>query len=124
LDLFQFTAGCVTETGTRPPQIVRRQFRDLQFLGAHLDDMPDNLFCHPVTPNASWTANASEQFAIRDFRRGELLIKELLHPVRHRDRSNVTSLADKVNDGPTILAPLQVIETEVRQFASSQAAPK
>jgi hypothetical protein len=39
LDLFQFAAGSVTESGARPPQIVRRELRDCQFLCVHSNDV-------------------------------------------------------------------------------------
>jgi hypothetical protein len=34
----------------------------------------------------------------------------------------VTALSDKIDDRPTILAPLKMIETEVGQFPSSEDA--
>jgi hypothetical protein len=34
----------------------------------------------------------------------------------------VTALSDEIDDGPTIFAPLKMVETEVSQFPSSETA--
>ena len=34
----------------------------------------------------------------------------------------MATLSDKINDDPTILAPLKMVETEVSQFTSSKTA--
>jgi hypothetical protein len=45
-----------------------------------------------------------------------------LNPRWHRNRSNVTAFSYEINDGPVILATLEVINREFRQFATPQTA--
>ena len=47
----ELAAGSMTEPRARSAEVVRREFRHLQFLGVNLDDVPDDLLCHPVAPN-------------------------------------------------------------------------
>ena len=52
----------------------------------------------------------------------EPFVEELLHPTGNGNSSNVTALSDEIDDRPTILAPLKMIETEVGQFTSTKTA--
>jgi hypothetical protein len=40
-----------------------------------------------------------------DFGSVQPIVNEVLDAVRYRDRSNVSGLADQVDDGPMVLAP-------------------
>jgi hypothetical protein len=59
---------------------------------------------------------------VRNLRRRKPFIKELLHPVGNGNGSNVATLSDEVDNRPTILASLKMVETEVGEFSSSKTA--
>jgi hypothetical protein len=123
LNLFQFAAGSVAESGTRPPEIVRREVGDLQFLRVCLHNMPDDFFRHPIAPCVPRATHAPEQFPIGNIGCREPSIEEPFHPIGNWDGSNVTGFSNEVHDGPMVLASLKVIESEIGQFAPSKTTP-
>jgi hypothetical protein len=42
----------------------------------------------------------------------------LLHPIRHRNRLDMTTFSDGINDRPVFLAPLQVLYVPMHQLPS------
>src|SRR6516225_10325344 len=110
----------MTEPRARPPQVVRRKFRNLQFLRVHLDDVPDHLLCHSAAPYGARTTHAPKHFACGDLSRLKPFVQELLHPIRHRNCPNVATFSDEIHDRPTIFTTLKVVETEIGQFTSSE----
>src|SRR5262249_27898296 len=115
-----FTARGVTESRTRPPEIVGGELRDVQSLRVGLDNMPDNLLSHPFAPYGPRTAHTSEHFPTRDSGGRKPIIKKQLHPIRNWNCPNVATFSDKIHDGPTILASLKMVETEIGQFSPSE----
>jgi hypothetical protein len=53
LNLFEFTAGGMTEPGARSSQIVRRELRHLNSFCISFDHVPNDLLCHSVAPYRS-----------------------------------------------------------------------
>ena len=51
LDLFEFAAGNMAESSTGATQIVGRNLLNTHRLGEVLNDVPDDLFCQPISPN-------------------------------------------------------------------------
>ena len=49
-----------------------------------------------------------------------LTVEEPLDPVGNGNGSDMTAFANEVHDGPTILATLKVVESEVGQLPSSK----
>jgi selenocysteine lyase/cysteine desulfurase len=85
------------------------QFVDPGFLCELMDDVPDNLFSHALTPNSN-----SPVHATKDPARGEScciqpVIKNLLGPVRHRRRPRVTSLSHEIDLKPQASNTAKVI---------------
>ena len=56
-----------------------------------------------------------------DIRSCEPIVNGSLNPRGHRYGSNVTGFTYEINDGPVILATLEVINREFSQFAAPQA---
>ena len=122
LYLFQLTADCMAESGARSSKVVRREFRHLQFLGVHLNYVPDHFLSHPIPPNCPCPADATKQFARGDLCCCKPFVEELLHPSGNGNGSNVSTFPDEVDDCPTLFPSLKVIETEIGQFTSSKTA--
>ena len=51
-------------------------------------------------------------------------IDRVLHPRRHRDRPHAPVLADQIDDAPAVVALLDVLHRQVRQFGPAQSAPE
>jgi hypothetical protein len=51
LNLIEFTAGEVAQSGARAPQVMRGELLDPRPVGGFLYDLPDHLRRHPITPN-------------------------------------------------------------------------
>lgn len=47
-----------------------------------------------------------------------------LHPRGHRDRPHPPVLSDQIHDAPAAVALLDVLRSQVRQFAPPQSAPE
>src|SRR5947199_251440 len=61
MNLFQLTASRMTEPGARSSEVVRCEFRHLQFLGVQLDYVPNHFLCYSIAPNGSCATNAAKQ---------------------------------------------------------------
>ncbi len=108
LDLVCFAASIVTEPGASPPKIMGSKFVDPCSRRILFDHVPDYLLAQPVTPNRASTGDPAKDPAAGNSGSMQPIVNEFLHPVRHRNRSNVSGLADQVNDGPVVLALLQM----------------
>jgi hypothetical protein len=54
--------------------------------------------------------------------RGEPIVQFGSHPIRNRNRSDVASLADQINNGPMLFALLEMIQSQRHGFMPRQAA--
>ena len=121
LNLFQLATGTVTETGARSPEIMRREFRDSQFLCVFLYDVPHHFLGYLRTPYCPFPADASEQFALSDVSRIRPFFDCALYPFRHRDRTDMSGLPNEVNDGLMIFPALNVVRRQINQLSSTQS---
>jgi hypothetical protein len=121
LDLFQLAPGAVAEAGTRSSQVMRREFYDSNLACVPLDDMPHHLFGHFGAPNRSRPADATKYPTVGNSRRCEPIVDGSLNPSGHWYGSNVTGFTYQIDDGPVILATLEVVNGEFSQFAPPQA---
>ena len=117
LDLFQFPTCGMAKPSTGATKILWRKLRDSNFPCKFLIHMPDNLFCHPLTPNGSRPRNASKQSPTSDSGCREPIINDLFDPVWNRHGSNVARFPHQVNNGPVIFVLLQMVKC---QMASSR----
>src|SRR4029077_2943575 len=74
-----------------------------------LHNVPNRLYRHPTSTGSSHFVDATEQFASINCGCGEPILQFGSHPIRNRNRSNVASLADQINDGPMLFALLEMI---------------
>src|SRR6266550_9583489 len=106
LDLLQFASRSMAEPCTGPSQIVWRQLRHADALGGFLHNVPNRLHRHAISPCPSNFVDSAEQFSSVNSSRGEPIVEFGSHPIRNRNRSNVASLADQINNGPMLFALL------------------
>ena len=93
----------MAEPGTGPSQIVRRQLRHADASGGFLHDVPNRLYRHPISPCPSYFVDPAEQPSSINSGRGEPIVQLASHPIGNRNRSNVASLANQINNGPNAL---------------------
>src|SRR5690348_7283683 len=120
LDLFQLSSRIVAESGTRSPEIVWREFRYAQPFCVFLHNVPDHFLCDLRSPNNTLAANASENLTVHDFRDSQPVVDRLLHPIGHRNRANMPSFPNEVNDGPMVFAALNMVKGQINEFSSTE----
>jgi hypothetical protein len=115
-DLFQLASRSMAEPSTCPPQIVRHQLRHTDALGGFLHDVPNRLYRYPISPCPSHFVDPAEQSFSINCGCGELIIQCGSHPIGNRNRSNVTALANQINNGPMLFALLEMIQCQRHGF--------
>jgi hypothetical protein len=71
--------------------------------------MCQTLYCHPISPCPSYFVDTTEQLSSINYGCGEPIVQFDSHPIGNRNRSNVTSLANQINNGPMLFALLEMI---------------
>jgi hypothetical protein len=124
LDLLELATRNMTKAGARAAKVVGRDFFEACLFGKRLYDVPDHLLSQPSSPNDSALIDRSEYAAIYDIRRSAPVVYSLFDPVGDRYRTDMTTFANEIHDGPVILALLNVIHGEVHKFRPPQPAPE
>jgi hypothetical protein len=110
----------VAESGTRSPEIVRGEFGNSQEFRVFLHNVPDYFLCNFSSPDNTLAANASENPTVGDLGDSQPIVDRLLHPLRHRNRADVTSFSDKVNNGPVVFSALNMVKGQFNEFSSTE----
>src|SRR6202167_1121358 len=122
LDLIQFTAIIPTEPRTGPSQIVRGKGRNTDLRSGRPHYVPYGLFADAIPEDAARTADTAKDLSAIDRGRTEPVKQLYVHPVGHRNGANMTTLANKIDDGPVFLPLLQVFNTQTGILVSPQSA--
>jgi hypothetical protein len=109
LDLLKFPARRMAQASARAPAIVRRELWNTDALRAVLYDVPDDLFSDPASPDFTLTAHASKDPTVCNGGCCNPSVQGGLRPLRHRQRADVPSLADQINNGPVVISLLNRI---------------
>src|SRR6516164_7695982 len=86
--------------------------------------MPDHFLRNLRSPDNTCAANAAENLALRYFCHCQPVVNCSLHPFRHRNRTDVPSFPDEVNNGPMVFVALNVVKCQVNEFFSPETTPK
>jgi hypothetical protein len=119
LNLFQFAARGMTQPGTCPSEIVRRQPLNARFTGVLPDDVPGCLFRQTVTPCLPYTPKQPVGVQVRGLKP---FIEYCLDPPRHRYCPGVAGFAFQVDTGPVVFPLLDVAEIQIDRLVPSKAA--
>jgi hypothetical protein len=90
-----------------PTQTVGR-ILNTDRLGEVLNDVPNHLFCQPISPNDPALIDGAEETVGCSSRRLDPVIDPRFDPIGNRHRANMTTFAFQIHNGPVIFAPLQV----------------
>jgi hypothetical protein len=61
LNLLELASGIMAEPGAGPPEIMRREMRNVHGRGSLLDNVPYRLFCNAVSPRLTCSTDTSEK---------------------------------------------------------------
>src|SRR5580700_4304464 len=111
----------MAQSRARATKVMRREFRNSNLSRIVLNDMPDDLLRHFVAPHRTVPTNAAKHSAIGDAGRPQPVVDGRLQPVRHGDRPDMATFADKIDDGPVVFAPLKMVHAKLRQFAAAES---
>src|SRR2546426_5361566 len=103
-----------------PSEIVRCQLRQSDASGGFLHDVPNRLYRHPISPCPSDLVDPAEQPSSINGGCGEPIPQFGSNPIGNWNRSNVTSLANQINNGPMLFALLQMIQGQRHGFMPPQ----
>ena len=112
----------MAQASARPPKIVWCEFRNFQFPGVLLDDVPHCPFRHFVAPNRTGPTNSPKKPATGYASRRQPIINGSLQPVRYWSGPNMTCFANQINKSPMVFAPLKMLKGKLRQFATAEPA--
>jgi hypothetical protein len=120
LDLLQLPSRSMAEPSTGPPQIVRRQFGHSNASGGFLHDVPNRLYRHPMSPCPSYFVDPAEQSSSINGGRVEPIVQFGSHPIGNRNRPNVASLANQIDNSLMLFALLEMIQCQSHGFMPPQ----
>ena len=84
--------------------------------------MPDELFSYSFAPNSTRATHAPEKAAPANPGGFCPVIQQAMHPLRDRNRSNVTSLSAQINYCPMSFPLLKVADSQASEFMAAKAA--
>ena len=122
LDLLQFAARRMAETGERPPQVMRGKRLDVGSLCAGLNNVPNHILRDAVAPNRAVFADRPEQLAADNGNALCPCVERVLDPDRNGNRPHAAGLADQVHNRPVILATLDRLPSEAYDLRAPQTA--
>src|SRR6516162_11160911 len=85
--------------------------------------MPDHFLCTLRSPDNTCAANAAEDLALCYLCHCQPVVNCSLHPFMHRNRADVPSFPDEVNNGPVVFAPLNVVKGQVNESSTVSQFP-
>ena len=103
-------------------KIVRSQFCHTDSLRALLYYVPDRLLCDAIAPNAAHFGHFAEYPATVNCSGSQPLVQFGNDPVGNRNRSDVSCLAQQIDNGPVFFPLLQMVESQTHGLMPSQTA--
>jgi tetratricopeptide (TPR) repeat protein len=124
LNLLQLTTCRPAELRSRATEIVRRDIRQARARHIRLQHLPNNFLGHSVPGDLIAPVDRPEQMPLRHAGDHRPCIDRILRPGRHRNSTDAPVLADQIDDAPTVVALLNVLHGQVRQFGPAKSAPE
>lgn len=88
---------------------MRRDVLQSCSLTAFSDHVPDDILGDPGAPDFSASGHGAKNLSGPDSRGRNPLVERLLRPLRNRNRANMATFTDEIDDGPVPLPGLNVI---------------
>jgi hypothetical protein len=108
LNLFQFTARLMAQSGTCPPEIVRRKSWNLTIPCLLLNYTPNDLGAEAGSPYLASLIDRTEEDAGGDSGGRCPGVNPCFHPIRNWNGADVSSFADKISNDPVFFSLLDV----------------
>ena len=110
----------MAKPSARAPEIMWCEFCDSQLLGVFLHDVPNHLFADLRSPNHASATNAPKYPTVRNLRDAQPLVDGLLHPIRHRNCTDMPSFPHQIDNRPMVLPSLNVVNGQIGEFSSTK----
>jgi hypothetical protein len=121
LNLFQLASTTMAEARARSAKIVGCEIAYAGLPGAPLHRVPDYVGCHTSFLSYSPLQNPPEYLSLSHSRMPEPGIEKLFAPRRYRYGSQSFSFPDQIDNDPTTLPRLQLVEVQTHDFRASQS---
>src|SRR6185369_3459296 len=115
-------AGSAAQLRRCATQIVWRDSGDTSRRGVWPEQLPDDLLAHRVTDDAVAAVNRAEYETDENACLRRPGVNRHFRPCRHWDRADAVVFADEVDDAPTPIPLLNVLEVERGYLRSAQSA--
>src|SRR5215831_1865482 len=89
LDLIQFAAGKMAQTGTSAAKVMRSNLLDTCTSGSLPNDFPNHLRRHSITPDPSGSIDGAKQCSLFNTARLQPVIDCHFYPARNRDGADM-----------------------------------
>src|ERR1043165_9240852 len=120
LNLLQFSSGRVAPARTAATKIVRGKLFNSGPLGAFPYDVPDDVLRETISPYHTVLADRSKYATVLDTGCCRPRVNSLLHPIRNRNRPNMASFSDQIDNRPMPLPLLNPFAYETDRFRTPQ----
>src|SRR5580704_13759952 len=88
--------------------------------GGFLHDVPNRLYRHSISPSPAYFVDPAEQSSAINGGRSEPIVEFGSHPIGNRNRPNMASLANQIDNGPMLFALLEMIQCQSHGFMPPQ----
>lgn len=112
----------MTQTGAAATKVMGREVRDSCAPGRSLHNVPNRLRSDVFAPDLPSSADGPKDKAGRYPRSVRPDIHRAFHPVWHRNRSHMLSLANQIGYHPVLLPDLEIGDVQADQFRAPEAA--
>jgi hypothetical protein len=112
LNLLQFTASLMAQTGACTPEIVGRESRDLAVICFLLHDAPNDLGADAGSPDSFGLVDRTKEGSGGDSGGRCPNVNPGLYPIRDWNCSYVAALTDKISNHPVLLSLLDASLSE------------
>jgi len=101
---------------------MRREFGDHDCLGKLFDHMPNNLLTDTISPGLSCRAYTAKKFSGVNVGGAQPRVQFRMDPIRDRNRPDVPTLPDGIDNCPMALPLLKVIDSQFGNLMPPQSA--
>ena len=122
LDLFQIPTRFAAQFCASPAQVMGAEVLNPDLLGATFDDRPDRPVAQGQLAQLAGLRDRSQQRPVGDTGTLSPAIDALLHPDRHRNRTDAPSLPYQIDDRRPALALDDLFELQLGELLAAQAA--
>jgi len=121
LDLFKFSARSLAQTSAAATKVMRRNVRKSRLLGGVLHNVPDGFHGKPLSPDPIQSVDFPEDLPVLNAGGHNPVLQLLSSPVGNRNRPDVTTLANHIDNRPMVFTLFEITQSERGYLTPSQS---